>query len=62
MTVKDRIIMPDDNKPLKSFSPNVVEMTKKIESVLGENYQYVDDGRTDNEHFTEALVQSGKYK
>ncbi len=62
ITVEDSVVMHDDNKPSKSFSPSVVKMMGEIESVLGGNYQYVDDGKTDNERFTEALAQSGKYK
>ena len=62
ITIEDSIVVLDDNKPSKSFSPSVVEMVEKVEGVLGENYQYVDDGRTDNERFTEVLKQSGKYK
>ena len=62
ITVEDSVIVPDDAKPSQSFSPGVMEMMGKIERVLGENYQYVDNGQTDNERFTEALAQSGKYK
>ena len=60
--IEDSIVVSDDNKPSKSFSPSVVEMVGKIDSILGKNYRYIDDGKTDNESFTGALAQSGKHK
>ena len=61
ITIEDSIVA-HDNKPSKSLSPSMIEMMGKIEAVLGENYQYVDDGQTDNERFIEVIAQSGKYQ
>jgi len=58
----DSIVIHDDSKPSKSFLSSVVEMIGKIDGILGEDYQYVDAGQTDNERFAEALTQSGKHK
>lgn len=40
---------------------NVDRALEEIDIILGPDYQYIDDGKTDKQRFAEGLMRSGKY-
>ena len=58
----DEVVKDDDKFIESSLSPETLSLIDQLSNVLGPDYNYKDNGKTDKERFADELNTVEKYK
>ena len=63
ITIADDEVIADNDELIESSrSPETSQLINKLREIRGDERQYIDDGKTDNDRFADELEAVGKYK